>query len=81
MSHIRGCLVNCLNRAKLHFHYRDLRHVNTAFQLTSSLRNTMSDNRLSSLGALSTEARRARAMNLDDFVDAFRHENDGAKLF
>lgn len=40
----------------------------------------MSDNRLSSLGALSTEARRARAMNLDDFVDVFRHENDGAKL-
>lgn len=68
--------MNGLNRAKLHFHYRDQCHVSTA-----SLRNTMSDNRLSSLRALSTEARRARAMNLDVFMDALRHENDGAKQF
>lgn len=47
------------------------------------LRNTMSYERLSNLGVLSVESRRARAINLDDFVEVFakRHGNRRIKLY
>lgn len=47
------------------------------------LRSTMSDERLSNLGVLSVESERARAINLEDFVDVFakRHGNSRIKLF
>ncbi len=35
------------------------------------LRSTMSDDRLSNLGFLSIESRRAKALNLDEFADLF----------
>lgn len=43
----------------------------------------MTDERLSNLGVLSVESRRARAINLDDFVDVFakKHSNRRIKLF
>lgn len=37
--------------------------------IKTALRSTMTDERLSNLGVLSVESRRARAINLDDFVD------------
>uniref|UniRef100_A0A3P8Y0Z0 Uncharacterized protein n=1 Tax=Esox lucius TaxID=8010 RepID=A0A3P8Y0Z0_ESOLU len=41
------------------------------------LRSTMSDDRLSNLGVLSIESRRAKALNLDEFADLFakKHKN------
>lgn len=46
------------------------------------LRSTMNDKRLSSLGVLSIESRRAKALNLDSFVDQFarNHQNRRIKL-
>lgn len=51
--------------------------------IKTALRSTMTDERLSNLGVLSVESRRARAINLDDFVDVFakKHSNRRIKLF
>ncbi|XP_069482613.1 zinc finger MYM-type protein 1-like [Ambystoma mexicanum] len=51
--------------------------------IKTALRNTMSDERLSNLGLLSVESKRARAINLDEFVDVFakRHSNRRIKLY
>lgn len=39
------------------------------------LRSTMSDDRLSNLGVLSIESRRAKALSLDEFADLFAKKN------
>ncbi len=46
------------------------------------LRSTMSDDRLSNLGVLSIESRRAKALNLDEFADLFakKHKNRRIQL-
>lgn len=51
--------------------------------IKTALRSTMTDERLSNLGVLSVESRRARAINLDDFVDMFakNHNNRRIKLY
>ncbi|KAK0136706.1 hypothetical protein N1851_027113 [Merluccius polli] len=51
--------------------------------IKTAMRSTMTDERLSNLGVLSVESRRARAINLDDFVDVFakKHSNRRIKLF
>uniref|UniRef100_A0A3B3RLL1 TTF-type domain-containing protein n=1 Tax=Paramormyrops kingsleyae TaxID=1676925 RepID=A0A3B3RLL1_9TELE len=56
--------------------------VNTA-SCECSFSVIMTDERLSNLGVLSVESRRARAINLDDFVDLFakKHSNRRIKLY
>ena len=51
--------------------------------IKTAIKTTMTDERLSNLGVLSVETRRARAINLDDFVDVFdkKHSNMRIKLF
>lgn len=51
--------------------------------IKNHLRNTMSNKRLSNLGVLSVESKRAKSINLNDFVDVFakRHGNGRIKLF
>ena len=51
--------------------------------IKTALRSTMTDERLSNLGVLSVESRRAKAINLDEFVDVFakKHSNRRIKLF
>lgn len=51
--------------------------------IKTALRSTMTDELLSNLGVLSVESRRAKAINLDDFVDVFakKHSNRRIKLF
>lgn len=51
--------------------------------IKTALRSTMTDERLSNLGVLSVESRRAKAINLDDFVNVFakKHSNRRIKLF
>ena len=46
-------------------------------------KTTMLDNRLSHLGLLSIESRRARALNMDDFIKVFasKHKNRRIALF
>lgn len=50
--------------------------------IKTHLRTRMSDERLGNLGVLSVESRRAKAINLDTFVDLFarRHNNRWIKL-
>uniref|UniRef100_A0A3B3HAC2 TTF-type domain-containing protein n=1 Tax=Oryzias latipes TaxID=8090 RepID=A0A3B3HAC2_ORYLA len=59
------------------------RSFSTLKLIKTALRSTISDERLSNLGVLSVESRRARAINLDDFVDVFakKHSNRRVKLF
>lgn len=51
--------------------------------IKTHLRTTMLDNRLSHLGLLSIESRRARALNMDDFIKVFasKHKNRRIALF
>lgn len=51
--------------------------------IKTHLRTTMNDERLSNIGVLSIEARRAKLLNLDDFVKHFasHHQNRRIKLF
>ena len=51
--------------------------------IKTALRSTMTDERLSNLGVLSVESKRAKAINLDEFVDAFakKHSNQRIMLF
>lgn len=51
--------------------------------IKTHLRTTMADDRLSHLGTLSTESRRARALNMDVFVEHFAasHHNRRIMLF
>ena len=51
--------------------------------IKTALRSTMTDERLSNLGVLSVESKRAKAINLDEFVDAFakKHSNRRIMLF
>ncbi|XDV16315.1 hypothetical protein PO909_016087 [Leuciscus waleckii] len=51
--------------------------------IKTHLRNTMTDDRLSNLGVLSIEVRRAKCLDLDDFVRRFasHHRNRRIQLF
>ena len=51
--------------------------------IKNHLRTTMQDNRLSHLGLLSIESRRAKALNMDDFIKVFasKHKNRRIALF
>ncbi|XP_056453653.1 zinc finger MYM-type protein 1-like isoform X2 [Gadus chalcogrammus] len=51
--------------------------------IKTHLRTTMLDNRLSHLSLLSIESRRARALNMDDFIKVFasKHKNRRIALF
>lgn len=51
--------------------------------IKNHLRTTMVDSRLSHLGVLSIESRRAKALNIDDFIKVFasQHKNRRIKLF
>ncbi|MEQ2165993.1 hypothetical protein GOODEAATRI_022917 [Goodea atripinnis] len=51
--------------------------------IKTHLRTTMADERLSHLGTLSVESRRAHALNMDDFVKHFAtsHHNQWIMLF
>uniref|UniRef100_A0A3B5BCP2 DUF4371 domain-containing protein n=1 Tax=Stegastes partitus TaxID=144197 RepID=A0A3B5BCP2_9TELE len=44
------------------------------------LRSTMADDRLSNLGVLSTESRRAKSLNLDAFVDLFARNHKNRRI-
>lgn len=44
------------------------------------LRSTMNDDRLSNLGVLSIESRRAKALNLDLFVDQFARNHQNRRI-
>lgn len=51
--------------------------------IKNHLRTTMLDSRLSHLGVLSIESRRAKALNMDDFIKVFasKHKNRRINLF
>lgn len=51
--------------------------------IKNHLRTTMADDRLSHIGVLSIESRRAKALNLDDFIKVFanKHKNRRINLF
>lgn len=48
--------------------------------IKTHLRTTMLDNRLSHLGLLSIESRRARALNMDDFIKVFASEHKNRRI-
>uniref|UniRef100_A0A3B3DJS2 DUF4371 domain-containing protein n=1 Tax=Oryzias melastigma TaxID=30732 RepID=A0A3B3DJS2_ORYME len=56
------------------------RSFSTPKRIKTALRSTMPDERLSNLGVLSVESRRAKAVNLDDFVDVFGKKNSNRRM-
>ena len=48
--------------------------------IKNHLRTTMNDDRLSNIGLLSIERRRARSLNLDAFVERFAHQHQNRRI-
>ncbi|XP_035986697.1 zinc finger MYM-type protein 1-like isoform X1 [Fundulus heteroclitus] len=56
------------------------RSFSTLRRVKTYLRSTMNDDRLSNLGVLSIEWRRAKALNLDSFVDRFARNHQNRRI-
>ncbi|KAF7661240.1 hypothetical protein LDENG_00266520 [Lucifuga dentata] len=56
------------------------RSFSTLKLVKTHLQSTMADERLSNLGVLSIESRRAKALNMNDFVDIFARNHNNHRI-
>lgn len=56
------------------------RSLSTLKRVKTCLRSTISDERLSNLGVLSIESKRAKALNMEDFVDRFAKQHKNRRI-
>uniref|UniRef100_A0A671TYV4 TTF-type domain-containing protein n=1 Tax=Sparus aurata TaxID=8175 RepID=A0A671TYV4_SPAAU len=56
------------------------RSFSTLKRVKTCLRSTISDERLSNLGVLSIESKRAKALNMEDFVDRFAKQHKNRRI-
>lgn len=56
------------------------RSFSTLKRVKTCLRSTISDERLSNLGVLSIESKRAKALNMEDFVDRFAKQHKHCRI-